>query len=103
MDKKQFEILNAKLDCIIDIIGLNGSLVKCTLAAQTGSNDKYKRTANRYDKLLHDEIHKCFERMEKTSDNHRFDELSVEDAQKLNEAARRTCEFEATSEVGDEA
>jgi len=106
MEKNQIDILNAKLDCIIDLIGLNGSLTKCTLAAQAaqiGANDKYKRTAEKYDKMFHDEIQKCFERMQKAGGSSRFDKLSVEDAQKLNEAARRTCEFEATSEVGDEA
>ncbi len=103
MEKNQIATLNAKLDCIIDLIGLNGSMTKCTLAAQTGANDKYERTAEKYDKMFHDEIQKCFERMQKAGGSPRFDKLSVEDAQKLNEAARRTCEFEATSEVGDEA
>ena len=68
MEKNQIDILNAKLDCIIDLIGLNGSLTKCTLAAQAaqiGASDKYKRTAEKYDKMFHDEIRKCFERMQK--------------------------------------
>ena len=103
MNKSQNDILSAKLDCIIDLVGLNGELVKCTLAAQTGANDKYERTAEKYDKMFHEIIQKCFERMQKAGGSPRFDKLSVEDAQKLNEAARQTCEFEATSEVGDEA
>ena len=38
-------------------------------------------------------------------DNTRFDfkNMTVEDALALNEAARRTCEFEMTSEIGDQA
>lgn len=102
MDTDLIEILNAKLDCIIDLIGLNGELVKCTLATQTGANDKYKHTVEKYDKMFHEEIQKCFERMQKVDNSLRFDKLSVDDAQKLNEAAQATCEFEATSEVGDE-
>lgn len=32
----------------------------------------------------------------------KFGNLTVEEAKALNEAAKRTCEFEATSQVGDE-
>lgn len=87
----------------MDLVGLNGSLTKCVLASTVGSSDKrYKRTVAQYDKMFHDEIVKCGEEIKKIMGD-RFDNLSVEDAQALNEAARRTCEFEATSEVGDEA
>lgn len=97
------QILDKKLDCLMDLVGLNGSLTKCVLASTAGVSDKrYQRTVDKYDKMFHDEIVKCGEEIKKIVGD-RFDNLSVEDAQKLNEAARRTCEFEATSEVGDEA
>lgn len=103
MNNDQYETLNAKLDCIIDLIGLNGELIKCTLAAQTGADNRYRRAVERYDEMFKDEVQKCFERLQKVDRSLHFDELTVEDAQRLNDAARRTCEFEATSEVGDEA
>lgn len=97
------QILDKKLDCLIDLVGLNGSLMKCVLASTVGASDqRYKRTCNRYEKMFRDQIAKCGEEIKKVVGD-KFDNLSVEDAQALNEAARRTCEFEATSEVGDEA
>lgn len=35
--------------------------------------------------------------------NDLFRDLTVGEARALNEAARRTCEFESTSEVGEQA
>lgn len=97
------QILDKKLDCLIDLVGLNGSLTKCVLAGTVGSSDKrYQRTTEKYEKMFRDSIVKCGEEIKKIVGD-RFENLSAEDAKKLNEAARRTCEFEATSEVGDEA
>lgn len=96
-------ILDKKLDCLIDLIGINGSLSKCVLASTVGASDKrYQRTAEKYEKLFQDSIVKCGEEIKKIVGD-RFENLSAEDAKKLNEAARQTCGFEATSEVGDEA
>ena len=97
------QILDKKLDCLIDLVGLNGSLTKCVLASTVGSSDKrYQRTTEKYEKMFRDSIAKCGEEIKKIVGD-RFENLSAKDAQELNEAARRTCEFEATSEVGDEA
>ncbi|MBQ6487547.1 hypothetical protein IJI89_03975 [Candidatus Saccharibacteria bacterium] len=97
------QILDKKLDCLIDLVGLNGSLIKCVLASTAGTSDKrYQRTVEKYDKMFHDSIIKCGEEIKKIVGD-KFENMSAEDAQKLNEAARQTCAFEATSEVGDEA
>lgn len=97
------QILDKKLDCLIDLVGLNGSLTKCVLAGTVGSSDKrYQRTTEKYEKMFRNSIAKCGEEIKKIVGD-RFENLSAKDAQELNEAARRTCEFEATSEVGDEA
>lgn len=92
----QIKLMNARLDCLIDLSHLNGELVKCALR-KLGTEQQYQKTVALYEKHHRsiikdcaDEIGKIMEEASKPN----FKELTVEEAKALNEAARRTCEMD---------
>ncbi len=88
----QVTSIDARIDYLTKLVELNAELIKCALVRLANNKDQYDKLNNRY-KQRKATIQRQF------SLNH----MTVGEAQALNEAARRTCEFETTSEVGDEA
>lgn len=101
------QILDKKLDCLIDLLGLNGELTKCALLGVAKNRSQYDRVSELYEGHWREAVNKCAEEIDKLIGESKYEfpfrSMTVKEAQELNEAARRTCEFEATSEVGDEA
>ena len=92
----QIKLMNARLDCLIDLDHLNAELTKCALR-RLGTEKQYQKTVAIYEKhhssILQDCANEIGKIMEEAS-RPDFRELSVEDALALNEAARRTCEMD---------
>lgn len=98
-DKKteeQVKLLNARINCVIDLLHLNGELVKCALAS-LGKKDQYEKVTKIYDKHWLSIINDCANEIEKIKlDTMKpdFENLTVDEARALNESARRTCEMD---------
>ena len=91
--KKQIMLTNARIDCIIDLMHLQGELIKCSLA-KFATKEQYEKTVAIYDKHWTSILNDCAEQMENIISKPDFDKLTVEEAQALNEAARKTCEVD---------
>ena len=92
----QIKLMNARLDCVIDLLHLNGELTKCVMK-KLGSEEAYTKTVALYEKNWQDILKDCANEIEKIMNDAgkpNFQGLTVEEAKALNKAAQRTCEVD---------
>ena len=92
----QIKLMNARLDCVIDMLHLNGELTKCVMK-KIGSEEAYTKTVALYEKNWGSILKDCSDeigRIMNDASKPNFQGLTVEEAQALNKAAKRTCEVD---------
>ena len=92
----QIKLMNARLDCVIDLLHLNGELTKCVMK-KLGSEEAYTKSVALYEKHWQSILNDCSEQFGKIlneASKPNFQGLTVEEAQALNKAAKRTCEVD---------
>ena len=92
----QIKLMNARLDCVIDLLHLNGELTRCVMK-KIGSEEAYTKSIALYEKHWQSILNDCSKEMGKIlndASKPNFQGLTAEEAQALNKAAQRSCEVD---------